>query len=99
MVWSPQAQGDALSPLSRREALKHIGAGDGAADDEAVDACLKEICTALLRVRGQTGEKERRELKDKRKETCRAILIDPDLLLSHPPLPLPPFPIPPSLSP
>ena len=30
-------------------ALARIGAGDGAADNEAVDACLKEICTALLR--------------------------------------------------
>ena len=47
-------------------ALARIGAGDGAADDEAVDACLKEICTALLRVRGEEredGERERKGVK------------------------------------
>ena len=40
-------------------ALARIGAGDGAADDEAVENCLKEICTALLRVRRLKREEER----------------------------------------
>ena len=84
-------------------ALARIGAGDGAADDEAVDNCLKEICTALLRVRkiqereGSTRAKERRTIRSGGIDLSRSLFLSlaPPLSLNLPlpsPAPQPPPP-------
>ena len=77
-------------------ALARIGAGDGAADDEAVENCLKEICTALLRVRRLKREEERvKQRKHPSIVRSLAPLSTPLLLKTFPPSQnLPSFPPP-----
>ena len=87
----PPIASQVLNELGQRigDALARVAAADGSVDDAAVDACLKEVCTALLQVRG-LGRVE---------ETTCALLSPrdpPPPTTPHPPLP--PFPRPTSTS-